>query len=100
MRSVTRAGSTVLAAVVEDADRCAVHDPRRAGVVGVDPDVLAVGAREDRLVVVGRVRPRPRLRRHQLSGQGELASGLGIQVGIGGIGPSPYGSGSAASVME
>src|SRR5438093_3337523 len=46
------------AAVIEHAHGLAVHDPTRRGVGGVQPDVVAIGAREDGLVVVDGVRAR------------------------------------------
>src|SRR5256885_8396389 len=39
--------------------------PARRGVGGADPYIIAVGAGEDRLVVVDRMRARPRLRRDE-----------------------------------
>src|SRR5262252_8462714 len=54
------------AAIVEHAYALAIYDAPGGGVRGMDPHVLPVRAGENGLVVVGRVRARPRLGRDQL----------------------------------
>src|SRR5262245_16312689 len=49
-------------AIVEDAYSIAVPDAPRGRIIRMDPHVLSVGPRQDRLVVVNRVRPRARFR--------------------------------------
>src|SRR5499426_2472189 len=71
------------AAVVEDAHALAVHDAAGSGVDGMDPHVLPVRAREDGLVVVGRVRARPRLGRDQLQRMSGIARMRGDPRGNG-----------------
>src|SRR5712692_4738238 len=54
------------APLVEDAHGLAVDDAASRGVLGMNPHVLLVRAGEDLLIVVGRMRPGPRLGRDQL----------------------------------
>src|SRR4030095_11883936 len=68
MRSVTRAGSTVAPRSLNTRTFWPSTTARGPGARGgsrMHPDVVPVGARQDRLVVMDRVRARPRLRGDQ-----------------------------------